>query len=153
MQAWLALRVIREGDCALWVGAKDRDGYPAASIAGRVVRPHRIVCYALNGEPHTPRARTRHTCDRPSCIEPAHLIWGTPRDNAQDMLARGRATPTVAEGRRPILRLTERQLDAVRVDTRPLATIAAELGCSVKTVAKIRGGRRGTGHVGRLPKL
>jgi hypothetical protein len=32
----------------------------------------------------------RHTCDRPSCINPMHLQVGTMRDNVQDRDRRGR---------------------------------------------------------------
>ena len=32
----------------------------------------------------------RHTCDNPPCVNPSHLLEGTPALNAQDMMARGR---------------------------------------------------------------
>ena len=32
----------------------------------------------------------RHTCDHGWCIEPTHLIDGSKRDNAYDMIERGR---------------------------------------------------------------
>jgi len=32
----------------------------------------------------------RHQCDNPPCINPAHLITGTPSQNVQDMIDRGR---------------------------------------------------------------
>jgi HNH endonuclease len=32
----------------------------------------------------------RHTCDRPDCCNPAHLIAGTKRDNFRDMEQRRR---------------------------------------------------------------
>ena len=31
-----------------------------------------------------------HTCDRPGCINPAHLYQGTPKDNYQDAITRSR---------------------------------------------------------------
>lgn len=32
-----------------------------------------------------------HKCDRPCCINPMHLFLGTAQDNADDMIAKGRA--------------------------------------------------------------
>lgn len=38
-----------------------------------------------------------HRCDNPPCVSPEHLFIGTMRDNAQDMIAKGRKAPTSGE--------------------------------------------------------
>lgn len=32
-----------------------------------------------------------HRCDQPGCVNPDHLFAGTPKDNTQDMVRKGRA--------------------------------------------------------------
>lgn len=33
----------------------------------------------------------RHACDNPRCINPEHLVLGTPQNNSDDMVSRGRS--------------------------------------------------------------
>ncbi len=54
---------------------------------------HRIAYEAYYAEPIPPGLVVRHTCDTPSCWNPAHLVLGTHAENAHDMYSRGRARP------------------------------------------------------------
>jgi HNH endonuclease len=54
------------------------------------MRPvHRVVWIALHGDPG--KLKVLHTCDNPPCCNPRHLFLGTPKDNTDDMISKGRA--------------------------------------------------------------
>ena len=86
------------GDCWIYTGQKTRDGYGVIGI-GRTkqLRAHR-VSYELHIGPIPAGMLVCHRCDTPLCIRPEHLFLGTPKDNTQDMLLKGRR-PGVSHAR------------------------------------------------------
>lgn len=53
---------------------------------------HRFSWMLANGE--IPQGLwVLHKCDNPLCVKPRHLFLGTPKDNVDDMWAKGRANP------------------------------------------------------------
>jgi hypothetical protein len=60
-------------------------------------RPAHVVAWELvNEQPFPQGMRGCHTCDHPWCVNPAHVFPGTARDNALDMLRKGRLAAAVA---------------------------------------------------------
>jgi hypothetical protein len=45
---------------------------------------HRLICWLLHGTPASDNLQAIHTCGRSYCLNPWHLQWGTPLQNAQD---------------------------------------------------------------------
>ena len=82
-------RVQASEGCWLWSGAPDSGGYGRMSIEGKQTRTH-VLSYLLHNGEIPEGMLVRHTCDVPLCVRPDHLILGTPKDNAQDMVERGR---------------------------------------------------------------
>lgn len=88
------------GEVARWMGRCTRTpsgclmgpqlGYGGISYSGgQRISAHRAV-YLIHNGPIAPGMVIRHTCDRIGCVEPAHLIIGTPADNMRDKVERGR---------------------------------------------------------------
>lgn len=79
-------QTVRENDCMLWTRCLNTDGYP--HMFGNV-KVHRLV-HKLSYKENIDGKVIRHTCDNIRCLNPEHLISGTPVDNVKDMDERGR---------------------------------------------------------------
>ncbi len=94
---WERLRrsLIPTDDCIPFPGSTDRYGYGQVRFQGKLRRAtHVALELAGRSRPAPPHDRALHSCDNPPCVNPRHLRWGTMQDNSQDMVVRGRATPT-----------------------------------------------------------
>jgi len=80
---------INDNNC--WVctsHALDKDGY-VRFYANKETKLHRVI-YSLNYG-RIPKGKVvMHICDNPSCINPCHLKLGTPSDNNDDKIKKGR---------------------------------------------------------------
>jgi hypothetical protein len=89
--SWFWSRLDRSaGSCWTWPGARTKAGYGLLSWEKRKTYAHRLALVLSTGE--APEGmHVLHSCDNPPCCNPAHLRWGTQRDNARDSVERGRA--------------------------------------------------------------
>lgn len=89
---------VTEDGCWLWrfgVWAErglidEQRMYPRLMIGGERKTVGRWVLIA-SGHPEVPGMEPCHSCDRPPCIAPDHLHWGTHKENMQEMGQRGRS--------------------------------------------------------------
>lgn len=87
-------RVAKAGpeDCWNWLGGKDSHGYGLIEISGVRYGAHRLAWSLINGDIERDKY-ILHSCDNPSCCNPAHLRPGTHAENMKDKVSHGRSKP------------------------------------------------------------
>jgi len=89
--------------CWLWQGTRTRQGYGYLRVDSQIVSAHRVAMELAHGALLFPfvsgcfsrhqrqplRVLSLHTCDRPPCVNPAHLFPGTFHDNCRDAMQKG----------------------------------------------------------------
>lgn len=140
--------------CLLWLAGKS-SGYGMIGRGGKRggnVYAHRIALDVHSGPAPFDDACALHSCDVPACVNPAHLRWGTKKDNIHDAQSRGRfPVPAMANPgeRNGQSKLTDADVIYVRrqlLAAVPMTHIARELGVTPGVVNHIKHGRSWT-HV------
>jgi hypothetical protein len=80
---------IDTGECILWNGYKDKDGYGRMKYFDRFVHATRCVWFVNSGE-FPEQHVICHKCDNPSCVNFDHLFSGTTQENTIDAFTKGR---------------------------------------------------------------
>lgn len=136
----------RDTGCWVWTGATNEAGYGAIWKDGdeRAAPAHRVA-YEIFVGPIPEGLFVCHHCDNPPCVNPEHLFVGDAKDNADDMMAKGRGPDTVP----PVLRgedahtskLTEAEVMEIRASDEGLDVLAERYGVGAAQVCAVRTGR------------
>lgn len=78
-----------DGDCLVFTGSRNEDGYGSISVGGRMVKTHRLAWELIIG-PIPDGMVVCHRCDNPPCCYVDHLFLGTVADNNADRHIKGR---------------------------------------------------------------
>lgn len=88
------VRVSSPSECWLWTGPKTPKGYGTLKMMlhGEPVYLAHRAAWAIENDRAINGLHVLHSCDNPSCCNPAHLRTGTNADNVQDMISKRRQT-------------------------------------------------------------
>jgi hypothetical protein len=135
-----------EGGCMEWQGAINKDGYAACNAYGlfKSQALHREVHRLSTGQ--LPQV-VMHKCDNTHCINPSHLLAGTPEANLLDKLSKNRQAKGVANGRAKLTPENVKKIQELWSNKRhTYKEISAAFGISKATVWRVISGIN-WGHV------
>lgn len=134
---WANIKKAGPDDCWPWGASTNRDGYGSIGDGQRrTILTHRAAYEDVSG-PIPPGLCVLHRCDNPPCCNPRHLFLGTRADNAADRSAKGRGADRRGEKHWQV-KLTEKQVLAIRSANGPHRSIAAQYGIAYSTVGRIK---------------
>lgn len=134
---------VTECGCWIWTGSTHKkQGYGYInSVGNKPLRAH-VLSYRLFKGPVPKGLDVRHTCDMRCCVNPDHLLIGTRKQNMEDAERRGK----IARGfKLPQTKLSDAQVAAIIIDTRPHKEIANEYDITpsyVSVLQSCNGNRR-----------
>ncbi len=130
-------------DCWEWKASKIK-GYARIGWQGKTLKAHRLIFQWSTGVDPAGN-HVRHTCDNPGCVNPKHLLLGTPQDNMDDKVKRGRS---LRGSQHPTSKLNEKDVRKIRSLKGKMTQqeIADEFGISQAHVSSIQQ-RKAWSHV------
>lgn len=136
--------------CWPWVGFIRETGYGVCCFRAVEYKAHRVAFFLGGGGRLGTDLLVLHSCDNRRCCNPRHLRQGTPKQNSQDSLRRGRNARLRGECNGKA-KLTRRQVNSIRKMLRDVAAgrlkmyqyqIAERHGVSAATVSYLKNGGR-----------
>ena len=134
-----------EQDCWEWRGKLLPNGYGRISAGTRslgCIGAHRVSWSLFNRAEIPSGMVVMHSCDNRSCVNPYHLSIGTPKDNTQDMIAKGRkkVVAPLGEGNGKA-KLTVEKVKLIKQSNLKTAELARQFGLSQNCIRGVRIGR------------
>ena len=128
-------KVDKSGDCWEWTGCRHKQGYGRFHVktGEPPVFAHRLSYEMANG-PIPDGMHVLHSCDNPSCVNPAHLSLGTHRQNMSESAERGRKHSSLRDN------LSE--VHAMREAGATQQSIADRFGVSQGAISMVLNGKR-----------
>lgn len=135
---WIVANKHYEGDeCLSWPFSRNTNGYGYASMDGKLAPASRIMCIVAHGPPPSEGMHAAHSCGKghEGCVNPKHLRWATPLENAGDRELHGTLSRAEAH---PSSKLTKDQILEIRDSPKSKAELANHYGVSRVTIWRIK---------------
>lgn len=117
--------------CWNWVLVPNKAGYGIIGIKKKQHRAHRFVYEYYVGK--IPEGKILlHKCDNKKCVNPEHLVVGTPKQNSEDMVIK----------QRQFVKISDEIALKIRNDTRPSRIACLDYGIKKSQFNAIRNGTR-----------
>lgn len=127
-------------ECIEWPFAVNPGGYGVLKYGGRQTTASRAMCEMAHGEPTSDDAQAAHSCGNRICVNPKHVRWATPVENAADRLEHG----SDCRGEKNVTaKLTCQQVMEIRrlKGVKSRKELSDQFGVSVTQVGSILNGR------------
>ena len=96
LEARLLSKARPDGECVIWTGAKNDDGYGMIRLTKvnrgilKTIKVHQLS-WLLHKSDIPAGLCVCHKCDKPACVNPEHLFLDTHAANMRDMVKKGRS--------------------------------------------------------------
>jgi len=144
---WKHVEKQGENDCWEWKADLSRSGYGSLwnPETKRNISAARFSCELHHGKPNDGMF-VMHSCDNKRCVNPAHLSWGTAKQNTNDAIKRGLrpkiAIPVCFGEKNPKSKLTLEQARFIKAHPEmKLTELASMYGLSPNCIRGVRIGR------------
>lgn len=116
-------------------GSSDFDEYPRVNFCGKNWKLSRLVYTIYKNKSIGGKNYVMHICDNPKCVNPEHLVEGTPTENNHDMIDKGRnSAPPVNN------KLTANEVAEIFNSNEDHNTLAKTYGVVVNNIYAIKNG-------------
>lgn len=127
-------KVEKTDGCWNWIGAKSKAGYGQIRADGKCQYAHRAMWEKSHLLKIPEGFYICHRCDNPGCVNPEHLFLGTPKDNRQDSVRKGRSNKGERNGRSRLQKTDVLEIRRLHSEGVPHEEIASKFKIVVNTV-------------------
>lgn len=125
--------------CRDWPYSRFSSGYGYVRVDGQKhMVTHVVLEFSARPQPPAPGDHALHSCDRPVCVAPWHLRWGSPLENRADNILRCRS---LLGETHPLAKLTSDIVRALRTGTMTDKDAMKLCGCTRKAATYARLGK------------
>lgn len=135
---WTKVDVRSDAECWEWTGHRRPSGYGWFNFDGQPMNASRAA-YIITHGPIAEGLVVCHSCDNPPCCNPAHLWPGSTKENAMDMVQKGRARPCQKKGEdHASAILSEENVRHIRASAEGATVLGRRFGVTPTAIYNIR---------------